>query len=358
MNEILLFVTILIQFTSCSLEQSKPVYEKSVAHIDQKGSSIALKFTKGIRSIFQDSQGNYWLGSNEEGVVQWDGKSFKYLTTEEGLADNQIFAIQEDSNGRIWIQTANGISSYDGQSIINHEINKSQDAQKKWTKTDNDLWFNAGNKEGIFRYDGEKIDYLAFPRPKIINPDNVYFVTGIAKGKNGMLWMATYAGVYGYDGQEFTIINDETLGLKEETGELHVRCILEDSKGRLWIGNNGIGVLLKEKDVITNFSEQKNLIHPTSLNRPTTKRGDQSPAGTLEHVFAMEEDEDGNIWFADRDTGLWRYDGHRIKHLINHLEATNDFAHTIYKDIDGKLWFLMTNGSVFKFDGKTFAKSF
>lgn len=93
----------------------------------------------------------------------------------------------------------------------------------------------------------------------MINPDNVYFVTGMAEGKNGTLGMATYVGVYGYDGQEFTIINDETLELKEETGEVHIRCILEDSKGKLWIGNNGIGILLKEKDVITNFSEQKNL---------------------------------------------------------------------------------------------------
>jgi len=45
----------------------------------------------------------------------------------------------------------------------------------------------------------------------------------------------------------------------------------------------------------------------------------------------MEEDEDGNIWFADRDTCLWRYFGDRIKYLKDHLRATNDFAHTIQK---------------------------
>ena len=29
----------------------------------------------------------------------------------------------------------------------------------------------------------------------------------------------------------------------------------------------------------------------------------------MEHVFAIEEDLEGNIWFGDRDSGAWKYDG-------------------------------------------------
>jgi len=220
-------------------------------------------------------------------------------------------------------------------------------------KTEKDLWFNAGIKEGIYRYDGQKIHYLDFPSPKVINPYNVYSVTSISKGRNNMLWIGTYAGVFGYNGRNFTIINDETLGLNVEIEPLHIRSIFEDSKGRLWIGNNGIGVLLKEGDSILNFSEKNNLVHPSIL-----RKGDEAPPGTLEHVFTITEDSQGNIWFGDRDTGIWKYDGIELKNYTKKDGLTNDFALSIYEDKDNELWFGMSNSSIFKFNGKTFDKQF
>ncbi|WP_343624122.1 hypothetical protein [Flavobacterium lindanitolerans] len=40
-----------------------------------------LKFTSGIRAIFQETKGNYWFGSHNEGVSVYNGKSFDYFTT-------------------------------------------------------------------------------------------------------------------------------------------------------------------------------------------------------------------------------------------------------------------------------------
>ncbi|MEM7040151.1 MAG: two-component regulator propeller domain-containing protein, partial [Bacteroidota bacterium] len=170
--------------------------------------------------------------------------------------------------------------------------------------------------------------------------------------------IGTYAGIFGYDGKAFVIINDKTLGLKSETGELHIRSILEDSKGRLWIGNNGIGVLLKEGDKITNFSQDQHLIHPTSSKRATPERGNRSRPGTLEHVFTIYEDGKGNIWFGDRDAGIWKYDGNSMTNYTQKDGLTDDFAQSIFEDKNGELWFGMGNGHVFKFNGKTFEKQF
>lgn len=358
MNGFLLILTILLQLTCSHSEQTKPVHSKESSEIIKVNTSSKLKFKSAIRSIFEDSKGNYWFGSLQEGIAIFDGINFKYFTMNEGLSDNQIRSIQEDENGNVWISTAHGVSSYDGVKITNHTQIENGDLQSQWTKIDNDLWFNGGNKEGVYQYDGQKLNYLAFPNPKVINPYNVYFVTGISKGKNNMVWVATYAGVFGYNGKEYVIINDETLELKRETGELHIRCILEDSKGRLWIGNNGIGVLLKEKETIVNFSESKNLIHPTSLNRETSKRGDKSLPGTLEHVFTIVEDRNGNIWFGDRDAGVWKYDSNTMTNYTMNDGLTNDFAQSIFEDKNGELWFGMADGNIFKFNGKTFEKQF
>lgn len=323
-----------------------------------------LKFTSGIRSIFQDSQGNYWFGSLQEGVAVFNGIAFQYFTNVDGLPDNQIHDIQEDKEGVIWLTTQKGVCSYDGKTIINHTKTEelpsqnmypsadNQQLPNAWKKSDKDLWFEAGIKEGAYRFDGQKLIYLEFPPHKVLNHhDNLFAVTDISYGKNNMVWLATYAGVFGYDGYEFTIINDETLGFDRNIAPLHIRSIHEDSKGRLWIGNNGIGVLLKQGDSIFNFSEEKNLIHPAS-----GRRGDHSPPGTLEHVFVIEEDSQGNIWFGDRDAGIWKYDGKSMANYTRKAGLTNDFALSIYEDYYGILWFGMADGKVYQWNGKTFDK--
>jgi ligand-binding sensor domain-containing protein len=350
---------------SCGENKSK-VKDADTSEFAVSIKTDTLKFTSGIRAIFQDSKGNYWFGSLQEGAAVYNGNSFSYFTTNEGLSDNQIQRIREDEEGLIWFNTQSGISSYDGESIKNHISTRNDDSksfnslsfdgttQNKWMKTDTDLWFGAGIKEGVYRYDGVKLIYLAFPPHQVLNHyDNLFAVTSISKGSNNMIWFGTYAGVFGYNGSKFTIINDETLDFDRAIAPIHIRSILEDSKGRLWIGNNGIGVLLKEGDSIFNFSEEKNLIHPSS-----SRKGDKSPPGTLEHIFRITEDSQGNIWFGDRDTGVWKYDGVNIKNYTEKDGIIDCSALSIYVDNNGELWFGMRDGNVYKFNGEIFEKQF
>lgn len=148
------------------------------------------------------------------------------------------------------------------------------------------------------------------------------------------------------------IFDNEKLNLKDND-LLHIRSVLVDSKGRIWIGNNGIGVLLMEGNSIINFSEKNNLIHPTS-----TRRGDKSKPGTLEHVFAIEEDSEGNIWFGDRDTEAWKYDGKTLTNYSISNKLSKPMIWTIYKDNKNNLLFGMADGNIFKFNGRAFEKQF
>ncbi len=359
------FILLLALSVSCVEKKSiEKQIEKPQLAINQK--TDTLKFTSGIRSIFHDSKGNYWFGSIREGVAVYNGISFTYLSINEGLSDNQVLSIQEDEDGNIWLETQSGVNSYDGKKIVNHtpsDLEKTQakfpiqeveNLQGQWMKSENDLWFGAGIKEGVYRFDGQKLTYLAFPPHKVLNlHDNLFAVTSISEGKNNRIWMSTYAGVFGYDGSDFTIINDETLGFDRKIAPLHIRSILEDSKGKLWIGNNGIGVLVKEGDSIINFSAQHNLIHPKS-----GRKGDKSLPGTLEHVFSIAEDNKGNIWFGDRDAGIWKYDGQKMTNYTKKDGLSNDNALSIFEDNKGQLWFGMEDGKIYTFNGKDFEKKF
>ncbi len=362
MINLILILTLNFSF----VENKSTESELNKTELVETSKTDTLKFNSGIRAIYQDSKGNYWFGSLQEGVAVYNGKSFLYYTDKDGLTDNQIHSIQEDKEGVIWFNTQNGVSSYDGTRIKNHtdadtktflnnfQIKSNEPLQGKWMKFDNDLWFEAGIKDGVYRFDGQTLNYLLFPPHKVLNTsDNLFAATDISKGKDNMIWFATYAGVFGYNGSTFTIINDETLGFDRNIEPLHIRSIFEDSKGRLWIGNNGIGVLLKEGDSIINFSKKHHLIHPYSK-----RNGDKSPQGTLEHVFTIAEDNKGNIWFGDRDAGIWKYDGKTMKNYTKIDGLTSDFALSIYEDKNGELWFGMADGNIYKFNGQTFEKQF
>lgn len=315
-----------------------------------------LMFTSGIRAIFQDSKGNYWFGSNNEGVCCYNGKVFVYFTTNNGLQDNQIRSIQEDANGTIWFGTQNGVSSYNGKTIINHTAN--ENSVNEWQITETDLWFDAGTKQGIIRYNGEALHYLPFPIPKDNHTGSVYAVTSVSKGKNNRLWIGTYAGFFGYNGIEFNIYNDETLGFSNTDNGVHVRSVLEDSKGRLWIGNNGIGVILKNGDAISNFSKQQGKLLPMEVFEANIKSNQAAKNTGLQAVFAIEEDGEGNIWFGDRDSGAWKYDGKTLTNYRVNSALATPMIWSIYKDQANNLLFGMAAGGIYKFNGATFTKQF
>jgi len=347
----LIYLILILTLNFSCVEKKSTAKDVNKSELVKTSNTDTLKFTSGIRAIFQDSKGNYWFGSHNEGLSYNNGKSFEYFTVKDGLSDNQIRSIQEDKTGIIWIGTAKGVCSYNGKKFTNYltEINS---PKLDWNATIGNLWFYAGEEDGINRFDGINMNYLIFPKPKNENPDDSYGVTDISKENDGKVWIATYAALFNYDGKMVNIFDHKNLKLKDNE-LLHIRSVLADSKGRIWIGNNGIGVLLMEGNTIINFSEKNNLIHPTS-----SRRGDKSEPGTLEHVFAIEEDKEGNIWFGDRDTGAWKFDGKTLKNFPINDKLSSPMIWTIYKDNNNSLLFGLSDGNIFKFNGKTFEKQF
>jgi len=78
--------------------------------------SINQLFLKNITSLYQSKDKSIWLGSNGYGIHRLipEGNRYKAesYTTVQGLANNTVLGILEDSQGLIWISTGRGISSY------------------------------------------------------------------------------------------------------------------------------------------------------------------------------------------------------------------------------------------------------
>ena len=357
-------LTFVILLSSCVNQNQAVQYtaEKQVSDItlsigSKIDTTVRLKFTTPVRSIFEDSKGNFWFGSWNEGVCRFDGKQFTYFTKEDGLSHDQVRNIQEDLHGIIWFETGNGISSYDGEKITTHH-DRVYNSKNEWQTEPGDLWFKGDETAGVneleeqfgtYRYDGKEFTYLVFPIPEhSINDNNENFAvtTAVVRGKNGKLWFGTYAAVIGYDGRSFTIIDRESIGLSEDIRHLGIRAVFEDSKGNLWIGENGLGVFLYDGNTTINFTEQHR------LGKKDTKG--TSPA--LDRIFSIGEDRGGNIWFGTLDYGVWRYDGDSLTNFSEKDGLVGKGVVAIYKDKRGDLWF--GGASLFKFNGKPFDRIF
>ena len=147
---LIFFIALII---SCSNQTNSNQITKTIQHSDKNkdieskiDTSFLLKFTTGVRSVLEDSKGNIWFGSHQEGVCLFDGKKLTYFTVKDGLSNNQIRSIYEDSNRTIWFEGGEGISSFDGKRIITHHI-KNYIFKNDWQTGKNDLWFKGD--EGI-----------------------------------------------------------------------------------------------------------------------------------------------------------------------------------------------------------------
>ena len=113
-NIFILCWTFLVAVTISCNSQSQSNKENQIVH--SKDNSTRLKYTTGVRSILEDSKGNTWFGSYNEGVSLLHNGKFQYFTTENGLSNNQVRNIYEDGNGIIWFECGRGLSTYNAVS--------------------------------------------------------------------------------------------------------------------------------------------------------------------------------------------------------------------------------------------------
>lgn len=68
-----------------------------------------------VRSLQEDRDGNFWVGTEGGGLLLFDrkgGKIIKRYTTDEGLCSNSVLNMLEDNQGNLWLSTFNGLSKF------------------------------------------------------------------------------------------------------------------------------------------------------------------------------------------------------------------------------------------------------
>ena len=310
-------------------------------------------------SVFQDQAGNYWFGSRDNGVFQYDGKQIRKFTTADGLIDDSIRGIQGDQDGNVFIQTPDGVSKYDGNKFISLVPIKSPENQ--WKLTSDDLWFNCnGNPNEVYRYDGESLVELSLPRKNLEKAFGIetygvgfqgmnnspYSVYGINKDRAGNIWFGTVsAGAFRYDGKSFLWVGEKELSTLPDGRVPGVRSILEDKDGHLWLSN----FISKYYIPVSATPDQYKKLHGFDVNKGVLK-------DVLPYFNSGLSDKDGDLWMSTYGQGLFKYNGEELLHYSVAHEGTEALLVSIYMDRLGVLWLGSDNLGVFKYNGENFEK--
>jgi ligand-binding sensor domain-containing protein len=191
-------------------------------------------------------------------------------------------------------------------------------------------WCAAQNdiipREDDIRYETIYLDNFTVPRG---------ITRTIKQDSKGNIWLATFEGMFKYDGKSFT-------NMTSEVSTARFFSVLEDKKGNFWFGSIGSGVFYYDARLSEGVGQGK------SFQNFTTAQGLAGDAVT--HIY---EDKQNNVWFATQD-GASRYDGKSFRNYrMNEGNKDDNDVNTIVEDKTGKFWF-GTRGKACTFDGKTF----
>lgn len=192
-----------------------------------------------------DLKQNVWLGTFANGLLKYNGSSWKLFTSKDGLVDDRIFSITVGKDDDIWVGTPKGASIYDGKKwktftsnngLLNDEINQIV------VDKNNNTWFACQGK-GIACLKNKDWEYYD---DKDIFTD--FNISDFLIDKNNTLWVSGDKlhsskhryGVCKYQKGKWTTISVDDDALIDN----NITSLIEDEKGDIWaLSEYGISII-------------------------------------------------------------------------------------------------------------------
>lgn len=354
----ILIFNILATIFSCNSQAMSDKQEESIDLIS-KG-TIVSELGKKISIIFQDVKNNYWFASGDQGVYRYDGENLVLYTKEDGLSSNTIIGIQEDKAGNIYFDNEEAVDKFDGEQFTPLTIAAPAPSQNNWKLEPGDLWFKMGfNQKGPFRYDGEVLHPLKFPKndledefykqyPNVsFSPYGIYTMYADSKGS---IWFGTASlGVCRYDGKSFHWIYEEQLSKTPGGGDFGFRSIIEDKEGYYWFCNTRYRYEILPDNPSSpgkfNYRREEGLVNSNQEN-----------SIDVPYFLSITSDDKGDLWGVTYKDGVYMNNGEELIHYPVQDGDRRVLLFTIYKDNQGVLWLGSHNAGAFRFNGMAFEK--
>lgn len=267
------------------------------------------------RTIFEDTDGNLWVGSNDEGVAKISSSGIEMFTTDNGLPNNSIRDIAQDKSGNIWIGTSNGVVflTPSGKFVSPEGLDAYDDSSclviSLYCDTAGRIWLSTTKKHGLYYYSSGKFtQYTAF------NAIDYSTVTAITQDDTGSFWYGlTQKGVV-----RVSEGNYKLYGSQEGMLETTVNDIYLDNSNSLWFGTEK-GVVLYKQGQFSTYTEAEGL--------------------TNNNVKKIIEDREGSIWYATDRGGVQKMSPGKFRTV-----TLSSPVNCISESDEGLVWIGTDNG--------------
>lgn len=296
--------------------------------------------SSSVTSLFVDDNDLLWISIGSSGIILFDRKTNKIRRVSE-VSDfapvsrfPSVRAITPISyNGEMWFGTYNmGLYVYDKNGKENQKIKTYTPATVPWLSgyrifsiyedADSNRWI--GTNYGLTMLTPE-LEYLRFDSLECEEGRlRSAVIVDIDSGENNEIWAASNNnGIYRIYGKGKSLQDYSLTNYSVSNGKLNsnsVSCVYKDKKGRIWVGGDGGGLSL--------YNRQQNSFIPVHLrwNLP----GDA--------VFSILEDEQSNLWLGT-NSGLMKL------HVQDDLKNA---SYRLYTTYDGLLDNSFTPRGAFK----------
>ena len=169
-------------------------------------------------------------------------------------------------------------------------------------------------------------------------------VTCILQDSRGFMWIGTQDGLNRYDGYEF-IIYKRNAADSHSISNNFIKSLLEDSQGNLWIATWGGGLdrFDREKDQFIRYKHDPKNTASLSDN----------------FIDCITEDKEGNLWIGTYQNGLERLDprtGRFTAYIYNQHDSSSlsdNFVTSVLEDSRRHIWVGTNQGGLNRIDRKT-----
>ena len=283
-----------------------------------------------VTSVEKSKDGIYFFGQDVRGVIVYDPNSLRNIEKADGIRNGRVGNIGYDKSNRIWISQFNGdggVHRIENEQVV-EEINFENGLPSSQVtdfdfSSDGKMWIST--VEGLAVCDLKSKNIIKYGKEDGLQNINI---RSIAVDKNDVVWLFTPSGLIRYDGDAFTLYNqDDGLVRPRFNGDVNI-----DKKGNIIYSTYGSGFSIFNGKDFVNYDDSNGMVDA--------------------RIWDFGVDSKNNYWLALDGSGVQMFNGESFVHYDVEDGVGAGETWSVFVDDFDMVWIGTFHGGACMFDGE------
>ena len=274
-------------------------------------------------AMARDHDANIWVGTDSRGLLRFNSQGVAFLPNSDSQAVTALF---EDREGNLWIGSASGLERLRDSAFVTYSLPEglpTDGSNPVFVDAENRMWFSPVDG-GLIWVKDEKHGRV---RAGGLDKDVVYSIAGSIASAPDELWLGRRRGGLTRLRAERDSFSATTFTHADGLAQDSVYSVYQVRDGTVWAGTLSGGVSKLSDGEFTNYTTANGLASNT--------------------VASILEAADGTMWFAT-PTGLSALSKDHWQTYTVKDGLPSDYVNCLLQDSSGVLWIGTAAGLAFR----------